>query len=109
MSWQFERSVEFWEDYGHRLRWYFGEGGEPLAKRFAQALDVTLERISLEPTLGRKRRFRHPVLQGLRSLALEKPFENLLLFYRFENGVLEIWRLMHGAQDLGNRLLEPNE
>jgi plasmid stabilization system protein ParE len=109
MSWRLERSGEFWDDYGHRFRWYFGEGGETLAVRFAKALDETLDRLLMEPTLGHKRRFKHPMLQGLRSIPLQKPFDNFLLFYRLDAAVIEVWRLMHGAQDLGNRLLEPND
>ena len=108
MNWAVERTAEFWDDYAHRINWYLGEAGHDLAKRLEDSVAQTISRIALEPTLGRKRRFRHPLLQGLRSVCLVRPFGSLILFYRIDGGTVEVWRLMHGAQDLGRRLLEPN-
>jgi hypothetical protein len=62
MSYAVERAVEFWEDYRYRIDWFLGEGGVDLALRFEEAVAGTIERISNQATLGRKRNFRHPLL-----------------------------------------------
>jgi plasmid stabilization system protein ParE len=38
---------------------------------------------------------------------MERTFENLLIFYRAEDEVLDAVRLMHGARNLPRRLTEP--
>jgi toxin ParE1/3/4 len=99
----------FAEDYAKQFDWYVTEGGRDVAIRFQEAVKDTINRIENEPTLGRKRRFRHPHLAGLRSIVVTKPFDRILIFYRFDPQQLDIWRMMHGARDLGRRLLEAND
>lgn len=103
------RSLEYTEDFLYRTAWYVGEGGPELGWRFEEAVDATIQKVARQPTLGRIRRFRHPSLQALRSIRVIQPFGSILIFYRFDSTTVQVWRMMHGARDLGRRLLEPNE
>ena len=89
-----------------QFRWYLEEADEGIARRFKAAVDATLDQLAVHPELGRRRRFRNPLLQGLRSLRLKTPFTKLLIFYRTDAISVEAWRLMHSARDLPRRLLE---
>jgi plasmid stabilization system protein ParE len=100
---------DFIADYKAQFTWYLGEAGEGMALKFERAVEMTFFRLSREPSLGRARKFRHPKLSGLRSLAILKPFDRILIFYRLEDDRVVIWRLMHGARNLSRRLLESNE
>lgn len=94
-------------DVTNQFGWYFDEAGEELAWRFFHASDLTLDKLARQPDLGRRRKFRHPMLRDLYSFRVEPPFQKILIFYRVNGNVLEAWRLMHGARDLPRRLLEP--
>lgn len=102
------RAPQFWEDYSYRYRWYFRQGGEELAQRFARAVEATLPIVLLEPSIGHIQRFKNPRLRNLRSIQIIEPFDKLLIFYRIHGDVIQVWRIMHGAQNLGRRLLQPN-
>jgi toxin ParE1/3/4 len=102
----FRRSSLFTADVQKEFAWYWDEAGEEAAWRFEAALERTLLKLARQPGLGRERRFRHPALGGVRSFRVERPFNKLLIFYRVEEGCVEVWRLMHGARDLPRRLLE---
>ena len=102
-----EKSPSFHTAVTSQFRWYKDEAGEELAWRFFNAVDMTIHKLSSQPDLGRRRRFRHPALRELWSYRVEPPFSRLLIFYRVTERGLNIWRLMHGARDLSHRLLEP--
>jgi len=106
MSQSFRRNPLFTADVQKEFAWYWDEAGEDVAWRFEAAVERTLLAIARQPGLGRERRFRHPALQGLRSFRVEVPFKRLLIFYRVEGDCVEAWRLMHGARDLSQRLVE---
>ena len=101
------RAAAFVADYELRFDYYTYEAGEEVAWRFEQSVIATLASLSLHPELGRRRRFSHPQLAGLRSVPIEPPFNKALLFYRVTDTHLEAWRLMHGSRDLPRRLIEP--
>ena len=96
-------------DLTHQYRWYLDNAGEPVAERFLAAFDATVERLAQIPELGRRRRFRDPELGGLRSLAVRGRFGAHLIFYRGSEAGISIERVMHGARDLPQRLLEAPE
>ena len=106
MSLVLERSDAFREDFALQALWYVRQAGAEIARRYQRAVDATLQLLSREPHLGRIRRFRHPKLQGLRSFVVQCPFNALVIFYRVNGEVLQVWRLMHGARNLPRRLLE---
>ena len=80
--------------------------GDEIARRFQQTVESRLRLLCEQPGLGRLRRFNHPKLQGLHSFALERPFQQVLIFYREDGVTLQAVRLMHGARDLPRRLAE---
>ena len=102
-----EKSPLFHADVTGQFEWYFDEAGEELAWRFFKTVDATLLKLSRQPDLGRVRHFRNPLLHGLRSIQVEKPFQQILIFYRHNATELSAERLMHGARDLPRRLSEP--
>jgi toxin ParE1/3/4 len=106
MSRAIQTARDFTADFENVFGWYVDKAGVEVAWRFQWALDKSLAQLSVRPDLGRPRHFRHPKLRGLRSCPVERPFENLLIFYR-ANEVLDVVRLMHGARNLPRRLIEP--
>jgi hypothetical protein len=46
-------------------------------------------------------------LKGLRSIPVARPFQQILIFYRSTETMLQAVRLMDGARDLPRRLAEP--
>ncbi|HEY3913943.1 MAG TPA: type II toxin-antitoxin system RelE/ParE family toxin [Verrucomicrobiae bacterium] len=106
MSRAIRKAREFTVDFENVFSWYIDKAGLELASRFQGALDNSLIKLSIQPDLGRLRHFRHPKLQGLRSLQVEHPFENLLIFYHATDNTLDVIRLMHGARHLPRRLIE---
>jgi plasmid stabilization system protein ParE len=74
MSLALHRSEEFNRDFDLQYRWYLEQAGEAVAERYLQALLSTLRLLAAQPGLGRRRRFRHPALQSMRSFRLASPF-----------------------------------
>jgi plasmid stabilization system protein ParE len=110
MKLELVRAEEFVADFRRQLFWYVADSGrEELGWRFEEAVEHTLQKLREQPTLGRKRTFRDPRLEGLRSFPVRAPFGRVLLFYRANEKRLEAWRLMHGARDLARRLLNVEE
>lgn len=101
------KSSAFFTDFEHVARWYVREAGAEVARRWLDALDATVEKLYATPGLGRRRRFGHPELVGLRSFRVQRPFHRYLIFYRWSAEELSIERVMHGSRDLPRRLLEP--
>ena len=96
-------------DLTHHYRWYWDHASVEVAERFLAAFDATMQRLAKVPSLGRPRHFRAAELHGVRSLLIGGGFDSHLVFYRVAGHTLNIERVMHGARDLENRLLEPPE
>ena len=109
MSLPVEKSPLFQTDVTSQFGWYIDEAGEEVAWRFLAAVELTLAKLGKQPDMGSLRRFRSPLLQGLRSFRVEPPFDKLLVFYRSTEQALQAWRLMHGARDLPRRLIEAED
>jgi plasmid stabilization system protein ParE len=106
MNLAIEKAPLFHADITSQFGWYFDEAGEELAWRFFNATDQTLYKLARQPDLGRRRKFRHPMLRDLCSFQVERPFQKILIFYRVTENDLQAWRLMHGSRDLPHRLVE---
>ena len=106
MSRTIRKTEPFIADFNLQYRWYFKEAGQDLARRYLLAVDDTLERLSKFPEVGTVRRFPQPELRGMRSFSVQRPFDRHLIFYRFDEQHVDAWRIMHGARDLPNRLIE---
>jgi plasmid stabilization system protein ParE len=106
MKLSLHRADEFNADFDQQYRWYLEQAGEEVAEQFLQAVAVTLRLLAEQSDLGRRRKFRHPMLRDLYSFQVERPFQKILIFYRVAENTLQAWRLMHGARDLPHRLVE---
>ena len=84
-----EKTPLFHADVTSQFGWYFNEAGEELAWRFFNATDQTLYKLARQPDLGRRRKFRHPRLRDLYSFQVERPFQNILIFYRVTENTLQ--------------------
>jgi len=107
MTLALRRSDDFNRDFDLQYQWYLEQAGEAVAERYLEAVLATLRLLASQPDLGRPRKFRHPILGGIRSLRLASPFGVHLIFYRHSSVELSAERLMHGARDLPRRLAEP--
>jgi toxin ParE1/3/4 len=107
MTLALHRSDDFNRDFDLQYRWYLEQAGEAVASRYLDAVLTVLRLVANQPGLGRPRKFRHPTLQGIRSLRLPSPFSVHLIFYRYNPNELFAERMMHGARDLPRRLVEP--
>jgi len=88
---------------------YLSQFGDALADRFVGHVEISLRQLQRHPGIGRPRRFRHPLLEGLRSWPVARPFGSYLIFYRDLPRTVELFRLMHGARNLPRRLAEPSD
>ena len=80
------------------------EAGEEVAHRFATAAEKVFRDLAERPGLGSPRwQWVHPQLVGLRSRPIPG-FENWLVFYFPIDDGVEIVRVLHGAQDLEDKL-----
>ena len=96
------------QDMTLQYRWYLDNADSDVAERYLLAVNETILRIAEWPGLGCRRHFKAPELTNIRSIRVTPPFDHHLLFY-MEGHALSIERVMHGARDLPNRLLEDPE
>ena len=101
-----QESPLFGTDFDRQIAWYTLEAGEDAAWRFQAAVDATITRLLRQPTLGRIRQFKNPVLKNLRSLQVNSPFHRFIIFFRVTETELLLERLMEGSRDLPHRLAE---
>ena len=79
---------------------YLGEEAtEEVALRFIDAVDAALRSLADTPEIGRLREFRSARLAGLRSWPVPG-FPKHLIFYRADEDLVEVVRVLHGARDL---------
>jgi toxin ParE1/3/4 len=88
-----------------RIFVHIGEQNFDAARRFLAALDAEFHRIADMPGMGAKREFASAGLEGIRSLPVQG-FTNYLIFYRYDETFLKILRVIHGARDIEQALLE---
>ena len=73
------------------------EAGDAVAADWYEALKKALENIRQIPEIGRLRT--DLPMPGIRTLNLKK-FPKYLVFYRLENGEIELLRIRHGMMHL---------
>lgn len=82
---------------------YIGKRSSQSAVRLVDAFESTLQTLLDQPGMGRPRASANPAAAGLRSWRI-RGFKRYLIFYRkIENG-LEVFRVLHGARDIGRIL-----
>ena len=91
------------EAVGH----YLAESGIPLALEFIDALEEAYRRIGERPVSGSPRYAHELDIPGLRFHAVSRfPY---LVFYVEREAEVDVWRVLHGAQDIPSGLQEPRE
>jgi len=73
------------------------------ALRFLTAAEEAFARLAAFPEIGRRRKFHHPDLAGVRSWPVPK-FEKHVIFYRLTETGVEVLRVVHSARDLDSIL-----
>ena len=74
------------------------EASVEIALRFLEAAHKTFSRLATHPNMGWRPSL-GPGFQSIRAFPVTG-FENILVFYRTREGVLEIVRVLHSARDL---------
>lgn len=80
------------------------EGGASLAGRFADQLENTLRTLATHPAIGSRRYSDLLGIHGLRSWPIKK--SAYLIFYVDDARQIDIWRVLHGRQDISALLGE---
>jgi len=88
-----ERDLDEQADYIAR------EHSVEAALRFYAAVEDSLGLLMAQPRMGAARRFRNPLLAGVR-MCVVKGWEKHLIFYRAVKGGIEVLRILHGARDI---------
>ena len=92
-------------DLAEQVAFLVEQGGCDLGGRFIRAVQTTFELLVAAPRLGKARRFRNPMLQGIRSWPMDS-FSHHLVFYRVTTTGIEVVRVIHGARDIPTLLEE---
>ena len=79
--------------------WYRRQVGDVLALRWERAVTSAIAHVLRFPASGSPCLFRSPELKGARRTTIPK-FPKHLMFYRIEEDVEFILRIVHGARDL---------
>jgi toxin ParE1/3/4 len=69
------------------------------ALRFYAAVEDTLALLVVQPRMGTARRFRKPLLAGVR-VCVVKGWDKHLIFYRPLQHAIDVLRILHGARDI---------
>ena len=87
----------FFADVTECADYLAGEAGESVAAAWYEALKKAVQHIEKTPEIGR---LRHDLpMAGIRTLNLRK-YPKYLVFYRLENGEIELLRVRHGMINL---------
>jgi toxin ParE1/3/4 len=86
------------DDILRQFRWYLVEQDAPdAALRFVDAVEKSVQQLSLMPEIGPPRETRNPALKGLRVYPV-KDFEDFLVFYLAKGDNVRIIRVLHGKR-----------
>ena len=97
------KTSQFEADFA-REALYFCDRDPQVAERFIEAVDAAAELLASQPEIGPV--WRYGNASRPTRFILVPGFHNFIIFYRFENGLVRLGRLLHGAQDLGDVLEE---
>lgn len=92
-------------DIDAALEWYLREAGSPVAVAFIDALHDACRIIAQQSAMGWPRYAHELKWPGLRTWPLKRyPY---LVFYVEKPDRIEIWRVLHGQQDVPAGLRDP--
>ncbi len=86
---------------------YIHERSPQSAERVLEAIERTIKSLGDMPGIGRRWDSHDPRLEGMR-VAVISPYRNYLIFYRPVANGIEVYRVVHGAQEL-ERIIEAIE
>jgi toxin ParE1/3/4 len=92
-------------DIEEALEHYLSEAPSSVALAFVDALDEASRHIGEHPASGSPRYGRELDLPGIRSW-LVRGFPYMVFYVEWEDEV-DIWRILHAARDIPERLREP--
>jgi len=78
---------------------FIASDNEQAARGFLDAAFAAFDRLAEFPESGPLARFRNRRLAGVRFCVLPPPFNRWLIFYRVDNGGVEIIRVVYGTQN----------
>ena len=85
---------------------FIAADGPVRATRFIEAVQSAFDRLADMPQIGKRREFRNSRLTGVRAWPIPR-FEKYLIFYRVTEKEIQIFRVLHGAQDVQSILDRP--
>lgn len=75
------------------------EASEQISCAFQDAVQETADTLARMPAIGAQCAFLHPYLKEVRRIPVTG-FENWLLFYRVDQNLIDVIRVLHGARDI---------
>lgn len=94
-------------DVEEAITYYLGEGGEPAALGFIDAVEQAFAHIGRHPGTGSPRYAQLLDLPDLRFWALKRYPH--LVFYVERVDHIDVWRVLHGQRDIPAWMREPAE
>lgn len=94
------------DDLEQAVDWLSGEAGVDTALAFVDAAQASFRAIGDHPGIGSPRWAHELDLPGLRSIRVRG--HDWLIFYVERGDHLDVWRVLHGARDMGEALVEPD-
>ena len=91
------------QDVDEFVRYYLTEAGEAVSLGFIGALDAAFSLIREHPASGSPRYGSLLGIPGLRHYSIGR-FPQLIFYVELESEI-EIWRILHGARDIPNWIL----
>ncbi|MYE35279.1 MAG: type II toxin-antitoxin system RelE/ParE family toxin [Gemmatimonadales bacterium] len=89
-------------DVDHAIVRYLESAGPEVALGFIDALESALAHVAHNPGSGSPRHGQELNLPGLRSWLLSS--YSYLIFYMEGEGVVDVWRILHGRRDIPESL-----
>jgi toxin ParE1/3/4 len=96
------------QDLRLQANYILANGSSTKASEFLEAAAVTFEQLRQTPQIGRVTRLVMSRLGEIRQWRL-KGFKDYLVFYRVQDDLVEILRVLHGARDLEDILSSLDE
>jgi len=94
-------------DLERQFEWYARNADWKVAERYLDAVEGSCRLVALQPRLGPRGSFTHPLLHHWRFFVVFPPFKKHILFYEVTDNNVLMRRAMQGHRDLPRRLLEP--
>jgi toxin ParE1/3/4 len=88
------------DDIIRQFRWYLVEQDTPVAAfGFVEAVEESVNQLSLMPHLGAPRELRNAALKGLRIWPVQG-FDDFLICYVTQSDTVRVIRVLHGKRDI---------